>query len=298
MSAPKSKRPNPYKRKRIAESPTPLLPPSLPVQSLAPSTQDELALHPKKKKVLNDLFTDFTHTGNGRVVLIVGPSGSGKATAVRVIAAAQDLEVAVWRSVEVASGVEVRDEMVLLKGVDEFAQYLKMECGVPKIRFGNKAKRAAQVILVRHLPTISGPEDKQRLGNALSTVISYQLRKLVLITLSHDEHFAMESAFPAAVQVLQFNEVAPTLLDKAISRLAALLSLSQTQEDLQVLRVQSQGDLRAAQNALLLLSAAQSPPQTCKRPKQEASKGRSDGKDQVLDLFHALGKFLIHKSEF
>jgi len=298
MSAQKSKRPNSYKRKRNPSPPAPIstLHPLLPPQSLVPSTQDELALHPKKKKDLNDLFSDFTSSGSGKVVLVVGPSGSGKATAIQVIAAVQGLAVAVWRSVEVASEVERRDEMVMLKGVDEFAQYLKMECGVPKIRLGNKAKPAAQVILVRHLPTISGPEDKIRLGNALATVISYQLRKLVLITLSHDEHFAVESAFPAAIQVIQFNEIAPTLLDKAISRLAGLLSLSQSKEDLQMLRVQSQGDLRAAQNALLLLSAAQSPPQACKKPKQETTKGRSDGKDQVLDLFHALGKFLIHKS--
>jgi hypothetical protein len=230
--------------------------------------------------------------------VIVGPSGCGKCTAVRVLAAAQGLEVAVWRSVEVASEVELREELVAMKGVEELVQYLKMSCGVPKIRLGTKPRPTAQVILVRHLPTISGPEDRTKLGNVLATVISYQLRKLVLITLSPEEHFAMESVLPASVQVLSFNEIAPTLLDKAISRIAGLLSLSQSKEDLQLIRVQSQGDLRAAQNALLLLSAAQLSPQTIKRSKQDAAlKGHSDGKDDVLDLFHALGKVLIHKSK-
>lgn len=300
MSAQKSKRSNPYKRKRLPEPPVPVLPPNilLPPQSFVFPNQEEVALHPKKKKDLNDLFTDFSSTGNGRVVVIVGPSGCGKCTAVRVLAAAQGLEVELWRSVEVASELELREELVVMKGVEELVQYLKMTCGVPKIRLGTKPRPTAQVILVRHLPTISSPEDRTKLGNALATVISYQLRKLVLITLSPEEHFAMESVLPASVQVLSFNEIAPTLLDKAISRIAGLLSLSQSKEDLQLIRVQSQGDLRAAQNALLLLSAGQSPPQTIKRCKQDtASKGHSDGKDNVLDLFHALGKVLIHKSK-
>ena len=300
MSVQKAKRANPYKRKRIPDPPVVLpVPPAdsrlLRPLSPVPLTQDDLALHPKKKKELNDLLTAFLHSGSGGVVGIVGPSGCGKSTAVTVYAESMGLDVAVWKGVEVVSEREVRGEQVRMDSVDAFVQYLTMECGVPKIRFGGKPRVTSKVVLVRHFPDICDPEDKKKLGKALATVLSFSLNKLVFITLSNEEHFAMESYLPLAVHILHFNETAPTLLDKAIHRMAELLTLCQTKEELQQIRIQSQGDLRAAMNSLLLISASSSPPSTSKRSKQVTSFS-THGKDCTLDMFHALGKFLIHKS--
>ena len=292
------------KRKRATSPVAQLTAAPTSAEQLAPKTtvgcrQDELALHSAKKKELSSVFDRFVESGQGGVVALVGPSGCGKATIVRVYAGVHGLETVAWQNQELVGDKEFDEEQIALRCVDEFVQYLKMECGVPKIRLGSRPRPASKVVLIRHLPTVTSPKDKDKLVTAISTVISYNLQKLVFLTLSDTEWHSLEPTISREVSVLHLNETAATILEKAISRMVGLTSLTVSKEEITQIRVQSQGDIRAAMNALLMLSS--STPQTVSNPTGKRAKktgkkqNLSDGKDAALDMFHALGKFLIHK---
>ncbi|XP_022649018.1 cell cycle checkpoint protein RAD17-like isoform X2 [Varroa destructor] len=293
-----------------------------------PHSRDELAVHKKKIDEVNEWLKHNTlvselkkNSGKAPILLILGPTGSGKSVTLKILAKENGVHVKEWMhplTVGASGYVEDGwkyvswDEAPREKIIDNLTEFL-FQGSRYKSLFEEDSRR---IIVLEDIPSafLKHTEDfhdclrKYRRFGRCSLVI------LLCETPSSREFklFPPELKTELGIRCISFNPVATTLLRKAIKGIIhqAYLAFGTAFRHLAEAEVDSviqhcDGDLRMAVNLLQIASMRDSKIVTnfdCKKKKKEQKnnkeeKGGDTRKDSSLYLFHSLGKILYAKRE-
>ncbi|XP_055634283.1 cell cycle checkpoint protein RAD17 [Toxorhynchites rutilus septentrionalis] len=298
-----------------------------------PKSVAELAVHAKKIEEIQQWFKTYDRvkdTDPVAILLVSGPSGTGKSTTIRTIARELNYEVCEWTSpvdVDLFSNENydfengAKEEVTYRAGqqqlFDEFLYKTSRYCSI------FEAQSSGKLLLVKDFPNVflRNPESFQR---SLETYWEVGASPLVFIATetSNKRLDIVYNLFPPAVvqdfQIAQvsFNSVSGTLLKKAVKRLCSLLVSSDraqqyrvpAQETIDSIILSSQGDLRNAMLNVHFASLKDVPGLATEivngagqalnttgtvssgRGKKREHKLKSVGCNESLTLMHALGR--------
>ncbi|CAH8562920.1 unnamed protein product [Schistosoma turkestanicum] len=273
-------------------------------RSCVDSSYDDLAVHKDKLKELHACLKKALATPKplgGPIILLTGPTGSGKTTAVEVLARSTFDKVNI---------IEFLDEGI---GHDEYTEIEKfvLSSGV----YGGRSVISAEsekspecvspitVMILENLPAVVG-EHPSRLHNLLrlhsARACVNCLLVLILSSSSVAENELSERIIcpptlcsELLIQRIEFNPVAPTIIIKALSRIGNVMAQQlglklPSRQLLQSIANDCSGDIRSAFNQLhFQLTSDKGNRNNCTL--------LSSHRDGVLSLFRTIGKILYCK---
>ena len=282
------------------------------------------------KEIRDWMSLNRTHLKQGssaaqRVLVLRGPSGTGKSTLVRVLAAEARMPLIDYRSGPGVTFVENKwCEMPWVSEVQELVAFLHSTqifggCTlVPDLQASSGSGRTA-LVLLEDVPHIHSADQRNALVAAVRQ-ICLASRSLCIIVHSDSQHDSFSSLdWPGcllglpALSLIKINSVAVTFVKKALNRVLGLAKLHIDSDTVTAIANSADGDLRNAVNALQMWCAGQrlsssSASKKCKGKGKEKKSGRAGGdggasvggtscygRDAGLTLFHSLGKILHNK---
>ncbi|XP_053699063.1 cell cycle checkpoint protein RAD17-like [Sabethes cyaneus] len=307
---------------------------------LAPKTVADLAVHQKKIEELQQWLQTYERvkdTDPVAILLVSGPPGCGKSTAVRTIAADQGYRIAEWSvpvDVDLYSREEFDFEDVPYEHVT-FREYQRLQFD----KFLYKTSRYCSIfetesdkklLLVKDLPNIF-LRDPDAFRSSLEAFHDAGASPLVFVATktSSKKLDIMYNLFPSSVLLeykihhITLNSVSTTLMRKAVKRITSLMGRIDmehnyrvpTQETIDSIILSSQGDLRNATINIHFASLKNAPQLTTEcvnirevlnssgaavvkgRNKKKEIKLKSIGCNESLRVMHALGRVFNPKFE-
>ncbi|XP_028966733.1 cell cycle checkpoint protein RAD17 [Galendromus occidentalis] len=296
------------------------------IDRFAPQSKEKLAVHKKKIEEVEswfarNLISKKFEKGKAPILLLVGPTGSGKTTSLRVVAQDLDIHIKEWlhpitQESNTAQGSAWREggqqDYPKESVVEHFMDFIFQGSRYNSL-FDNDSQR---IILLEEIPSIflRKPEE---FHEALRRYQAFGRCPLVIIlceTSSSREFklFPPEIKRELQIHTISFNPIANTLLHKAIRDIIIEASkvcgknFTHPMDSVVESVVQScQGDLRLAVNLLemncmgtakKLANFEKKKPKATKKDSKAATTGIG-AKDSSLYLFHSLGKILYSKRE-
>ncbi|CAK5074892.1 unnamed protein product [Meloidogyne enterolobii] len=241
---------------------------------IVPNSEEELALHPKKLDELKQWFRSKMGICRGsKTLLLTGPSGSGKRTAVRVIAAELGIEVTEWDWTDDCNNLNNNRRRSF--SAEGFAQFLN------DTQFSSIQRMSLKhrLLLISQLP---------------SEFLNFPQSILDVLGIEH----------------IKFNPISISLLNNALQRASKKLCNSQQGIDVKNIANSSNGDIRRAMNLLLLHYRQQNSKiiegNSAKRPRLEKLSNNNSQQPLIsffsshfasdqLELFHFIGKIMYAK---
>ncbi|XP_055538863.1 cell cycle checkpoint protein RAD17 isoform X2 [Wyeomyia smithii] len=307
---------------------------------LAPKTVSDLAIHQKKIEELQQWFQTYARlkeTDPVAILLVSGPPGCGKSTAVKTIAAGLGYQVAEWTTpvdvelyfrddfdFEGAPGEQLTCRENQRQQFDKFLYKTSRYCSI----FETEIER--KLLLVKDLPNIF-LRDPEAFRSSLEAFQDAGASPLVFIATdtSSKKLDIVYNLFPPAVMHefkihhITLNSVSTTLMRKAVKRITSLMSRpdmeqhyrAPAQEMVDSIILSSQGDLRnvtlnvhfaSLKNAPRLSTEVVNVGEVLNSSGATISKGRSKKKElklksvgcnESLTLMHALGRVFNPKFE-
>eukprot|EP01062_Namystynia_karyoxenos_P015607 TRINITY_DN15664_c0_g2_i1.p1 TRINITY_DN15664_c0_g2~~TRINITY_DN15664_c0_g2_i1.p1 ORF type:complete len:755 (+),score=119.21 TRINITY_DN15664_c0_g2_i1:102-2366(+) len=235
------------------------------------------------------------HSGRGPspILLLCGPSGSGKGTLAAVAASKAGMECRAWEedqgfgtSYSVGLAAQVRAEG---QHDDERIGDTQLELFRRAITTGRSAGRrvtgtagsAGAVVVLRGLPRCHTAEQRAARDDALATLARSAERRdggcpVVLLLTTHDTHstkFTLYRELPAAfinspaVRMVELKGVSEAQLRKRLQHIAAREGMhGVSPQDIQAVAVASQGDLRQAVHQMCWRAIRPAPAPPRERP--------------------------------
>ncbi|CAH8674300.1 unnamed protein product [Schistosoma bovis] len=266
--------------------------------------EDDLAVHKDKLKELRTCINralTTTRVVGGPIILLVGPTGSGKTTAVEVLSRSVFGTVNVVQFLDEGIGHDEYTEIekfVLSSGVYGGQSVMSSESGKSP-----ECTSPKTVMILENLPTVVS-EHPSRFHNLLrlhSTRACVNcLLVLILSSSTFTENDLCERIIcpptlcsELLIQRIEFNPVAPTLVVKALSRIGNILAKQlglklPSRQLLQSIANDCSGDIRSAVNQLHFQL-------TSERGNWNNSTLPHSHRDGVLSLFRTIGKILYCK---
>uniref|UniRef100_A0A1I8C091 ATPase_AAA_core domain-containing protein n=1 Tax=Meloidogyne hapla TaxID=6305 RepID=A0A1I8C091_MELHA len=272
---------------------------------IAPNSEEEIALHPKK---LDE---------GSKTLLLTGPSGSGKRTAVRVIAAELGIEVTEWDWTDDCNNSNNFDKSNKRRSfsAEGFAQFLN-DTEFTSIQ---KMSLKHRLLLISQLPSEFLNEPKH-LHQLLASKISRSRCIIVFVMPNVDSCWSLSPfrIFPQSIlellgiEHIKFNPISTSLLINALQRASKKLSNLQEIKGIDIKNIanSSFGDIRRAMNLLFLHYRQQNTKiiegnsakrlkteklsNNCQQPSTSFFSSNFASSDQ-LELFHFIGKIMYAK---
>ncbi|XP_070491085.1 LOW QUALITY PROTEIN: cell cycle checkpoint protein RAD17 [Chironomus tepperi] len=293
---------------------------------LEPKTVDDLIVHPKKIEDIKKWFMLGQQLGkSNRILLLIGPSGSSKLSAMKVISKEFDFNVCEWTAKS-----EVDRDLLIDEGERGFyykkQSELFQEFLIKVSRYNSIFSQKERILIVKDFPNIFMRKgNEEEFWSILKKYKTGGTNPLVFIlTDTNSKSLNIEyNLFPdkiraqIGIDTINMNPISATLMKKALKQICAKMKEHEhtdskfkepTQSVIDDIIAQSQGDIRNAIMNLQLVSQQGSidlSMQTKSRAKKtgKAKKTPTDkinkgvGRDEVLGIFHGVGRALHPKKE-
>ncbi|VDM95958.1 unnamed protein product [Thelazia callipaeda] len=261
------------------------------IDRFTPSNFWELAVNPRKiDEVRRWIQKKLVRTRECKLLLLTGPTGSGKTITVKLLCRELKLELAEWSTANFydlfydPNGDEVICEESQTR---KFAEFLKLsdygsmqECNLQK------------VVVIEQLPNIFY-EDPSILHSVLQNTVRNTVCMYIFIMSDVDSCWYLnpKRILPANIRVqlgfdeISFNASAVTFLSKALQRIALLMKVNISPLQIKKIAGNSNGDIRAAINNMHL----------CIDDNQKVIETIPLHSSTLVDSYHCLGKLLYAK---
>ncbi|KAH8308196.1 hypothetical protein KR059_007992, partial [Drosophila kikkawai] len=297
------------------------------MESFAPTTSEELAVHPKKIQELRDWLRHCVAVRKkfpAQMCLLTGPTGAGKTATLRVLAKEFGYQVQEWINpvdceVVNALGDQVSGNAYVGSHLEAFKSFL-LRASRYKSLLESQNKR---LLLVEDFPNVLLDEKQDvNFEELLDEYSSYGKSPLVFIVADSKSRglnisyrlFPDQLKAKHRIEHISFNAIASTIMQKSMKAFCSVMQQPQNKALYKLpsstivdsIVVGAQGDVRNALINLHLSSlkgVANMP--TKKLDISVASKGRkkkatqstlkSIGRDESITLMHALGRVLNPK---
>lgn len=292
-----------------------------------PKNIAELAVHPKKLEDLKNWFNHACAKTQNRILVIEGPTGCAKATALKLVAKDCGYNVNEWiNSTDIETGFYQeestnREYTTYENQATKFADFL-----LRTSRYNSVFDTQNRIIMIKDFPNtfLKKTEEfwtilKEYSRNGLSPLV-------FIVTETNSKSLNIShNLFPAKIRIenkidtIAFNSISATLMKKAVKRVVEMIEENPSYKPyfkrpneavMNNLIDQCQGDIR---NAILNLNFASQQsnvkfalPKPVK-PKKGSSKSKkttlknSDegglGKNEVISMMHGLGRVFHPKRE-
>ena len=302
---------------RQTPQPPPLPPPAsaagseaLWVEKHAPKSSADLAMHKKKVEEVRawlqqaDASLQLGLPPSKRMLVLIGPPGSGKSTMLRVIAEELHFEICEWFEPRSdAWDPDRQREGPYESRMTQFGDFLRASlrtlslCLVPAggAAAGPTGAAAAstgmrrRLVLLDELPNAHNDDISRQLQVLLRRALATARFPMALVLCTGaDSSTAMQKqletllgpdAQSTLLTTVQVNPVADTLLTKAIKHVAAIERVDLPPTALSSLVTQANGDLRSAFHALQYASAGRTRQGPPPKGKALAKKARGGGQE-------------------
>lgn len=299
------------------------------LEKFQPREVSDLVVHPKKLKELGDWFKTSCVNCPNKILLLEGPTGCAKTTALKLIAKENEYDICEWiNSTDIENDLFYensenfqRDYVSYANQVTKFKDFLLQTSRFPSLFSKNK-----RLILVKDLPNAFLKKTAE-FWSILGQYADDGMAPLVfIITETNSKSLDIAfNLFPDQIRIgikidsINFNPITAKMMRIGIKRILELIkSISNnetfftrpTDDVIDDLIEQSQGDIR---NAVLNLNFASQPSnlklvvsKVAKAKKSKVktkSSGKSTqsneglGKNEILSLMHGLGRVLHPKWE-
>lgn len=287
-----------------------------------PKTIDELVIHPKKVKEIEDWFCKHQTNQREKYLILVGPCGCGKTVSLRAVARKFDLDVTEWVTpLDRDFNADLHgDEQTYQSAAEVFEQFLTRASRYPSLLSVQKSK----IILVKDFPNIflQKPEIFHGILRKYSSMNTYPVAFVC-----NDDNL-VRSLLPDFVRnecnmhTIKFNPVHCQAVLKALERVLNLERKFNPNAnipeniDLEAVYQSSAGDLRSAilklyfnvraVDGVVGVESKVSQGRTV-RTKQKGKRGakskngdtkEATDKDSNIDLFHLLGRVLYSNRQY
>lgn len=265
------------------------------VEKYLPQKLEDIAGNKSKLGVMRDWLQTVLTKNKAQVprfLILTGPTGAGKSTAVRVLAEEMDLELVEW-------GGQGR-------------RFYELETFLKGIRYPSLVNESKErLVLVDDLPAISDEERKSQLQDLLLNAATFTQSPVVLALTDHGHGTAsikrilgeklLSSAFTYEIQ---FKVVTDAAIRKRLKDIAKNECLKIPGKDLELIVSSCGGDIRSAVMSLQLYTTTSSVSlQNGHSQKSNKKKRRTPtlsdnsflGKDASLETFYAVSKILNNK---
>ncbi|XP_034487386.1 cell cycle checkpoint protein RAD17 [Drosophila innubila] len=302
------------------------------MESFAPSTSDDLAVHPKKIDEVRNWLRHCQALRSkfpAQICLLTGPAGSGKTATLRVLAQEFGYELQEWINPidceEIgALGDQATGNSYMGSQLEAFKSFL-LRASRYKSLLATQNKR---LILVEDFPNVLLKDAASTFEELLDEYANYGKSPLVFIVADSKSRilnisyklFTDQLKAKLRIEHITFNSIASTIMQKSMKRFGTLMQQEQhkplyklpTQNVMDSIVVCAQGDIRSALINLHFGSLKGAPVMATKQLNVTApSKGRkkkatntlkSIGRDESITMMHALGrvfnpKFNEHKNK-
>ena len=305
-------------------------------EKYSPRSVDHLTVPPKKLEALC-AWLDAASPTSRTVVLLEGPPGCSKSSAVRVLAHERGYDVHEWTPPtptlwsEYAHLASSFTEVEYSSKVDEFCAFVARATKYTPLSFlvnsvqQQQKKEKKTVLLIRDIPS-SDEAGRARILESLRTLAGTSQSPCAVILTEQDDGVGQSNARggelmnrevrgvmeSAGAICVNFNPVTSAAMTKAAMRVCEAERFDIPKSDIDALVQASHGDVRSAMQALefwcygkhVTFSAASSKTKSKRKrePKQAPTaeaiaRAQVSSRDQGLGLFHALGKMLYNKRD-
>lgn len=302
--------PNPVKKrssfsKHIQHPTNTKEPPVLPrnesvtwLEQYQPKTLDDLVVHSRKLKELEDWFRNYKTYGKEKYLLLNGPCGCGKTTSFRVLAKQFDYDVVEWITpLDRDYDPEINNDQDYQSAGNVFEQFLSRATRYPSL-----LSSSSKMILVKDLPNVfmQNPE-------ALHDILrKYLLVNTYAVVFIFNDDQITRNLFPDTlrkecnIRTINFNPVHCKAVLKALQRVLDIARKSNPNTvppkdiDLDQVYQNSAGDLRSAILKLYFTAVSNVESVVIPNESEETVAGnkRTKDKDEGTDLFQVLGRVL------
>lgn len=261
------------------------------IDQCSPQIADHLAVNPRKINEVKQWMQKKRGRRRGcKLLLLTGPTGSGKTATVRVLCEELELELIEWNSPECCELFynPEGDEVIFEENqVQSFSKFLK------SADRGSIEQSALQkVVLVEQLPNIFYREPSM-LHGTLRNCINGTVCMYIFIMSDTDSCWYLnpKRILPANIRIqlgfdhIAFNASAITFLSKTLRRITSQLNITASALQIKQIAESSKGDIRAAINNLQL-SIDEDKRIINILPLHSSA---------LVDSFHCLGKLLYAK---
>jgi cell cycle checkpoint protein len=268
------------------------------LEKYQPKTPDDLVIHPKKVKEVEEWFRNYASFGTEKYLILSGPCGCGKATTLRVLAKSLNFEVLEWITpLDRDYDVDNRDANEFYeKASDVFETFLSRASRYPSLF----SVAAHKLIFVKDFPNVflRNPETLHQIIRKYLHVNTYPV-----VFICNDDQVA-RNLFPdtlrkeCSMRTISFNPVTSKAVVKALQRVLDLERRSNpdvsVRRNINLERIyeSSTGDLRSAILKLYFVAVKGLSDESETVEKGGASTSDGKDKDEATDLFRILGRVL------
>ncbi|XP_055326402.1 cell cycle checkpoint protein RAD17-like [Sitodiplosis mosellana] len=288
------------------------------IENFAPRTKVDLAIHAKKVAEVEDWFRvikDKRMKNAAPIVLVTGPSGSGKSATIKIIAQEFGYTISEWvtpMDLEHPRYDRTDNDKVTFSEsqIDKFTQFLFQSSRYRSV-FDTATKR---LVLVEDFPNIF-IKDPSSFEEVLERYSSYGKSPLIFIVADTKSRtlnisfnlFTDEIRSRFNITSISFNPVADTMLKKGLKRICDIMGQNgfkkyytePSKDTIESIVLSSQGDIRSAvinlhfasqKNSTMLPVQSLNLNKKTKNTKKSKSKLKSLGTDENITVLHALGR--------
>lgn len=290
------------------------------LEKYRPKSIDDLVIHPKKLKEVEEWFVKHQANPCEKYLILVGPCGCGKTVSLRAVAKKFDFDVTEWITPldRDFNPTLHGDEQTYQNAAEVFEQFLTRASRYPSLLSLQKSK----IILVKDFPNIflQKPEILHGILRKYSSMNTYPVAFVCnddnLVRNLLPDHVRSE----CNMHTIKFNPVHCQAVVKALERVLSLErkfnpNVKMPENiDLEAVYQSSAGDLRSAILKLYFnVNAIDGIPvsmvrKTVVAKKKGAAKGRKGSKsgdvkeetdkDENIDFFHLLGRVLYSSRQY
>uniref|UniRef100_A0A0N5AGB4 Cell cycle checkpoint protein RAD17 n=1 Tax=Syphacia muris TaxID=451379 RepID=A0A0N5AGB4_9BILA len=260
------------------------------IQEFRPSCIEQLAVHSKKIEEVRRWLTDHQDLRRRhKLLLLLGPCGTGKTATIRVLCNVLRLKLTEWESPNRFTVLDVNGEDTIqeISQVQVFEEFLK------KANMGTLEKRHAQrLILIEQIPNVFYREPN-KLHDLLRhyTLLSSCIFVFIMSVVDSSWYLNPKRIFPSSIiselhmDVISFNSTALTLLQKAVRYVLGAVNVKASLSQIKRIAESGNGDIRVTLSNLEL----------CLNDDGKLVDIALSSSSSQTDTFHCIGKLLYAK---
>jgi len=253
-------------------------------------TGPDLCIHATKRKEVENAIKAACEK-QLKILVLVGPTGSGKTAAVNTICREKKIEI-----VQYSNPVKIKyldgenkdriDSNLEERVLSHFFDFLK-RTKYPTIEFGGTKDKLGKICLIEDMPNLHGPEQKKNFQEMVNSILNSNQATPIVFIISDTTTDSMTSitlfdnSFFENKQVcpIRFNPVNETSMRKVLENIKIKENLDIDDGAMSQIVLSSGGDIRNAINTLqFYVDPSKEQPKKAKKGKEKEIKGVKGGK--------------------